>query len=62
VAYKLWSHRNDIKHGNSIKSEEKLVKQVIWEVRTRVLSRDNFELIGENVCASWSLPITILKS
>lgn len=36
VAYKLWSRRNDIKHGKSIKSEEKLVKQVIWEVRTRV--------------------------
>lgn len=37
--YNLWRHRNDLLHGNTPRSEELLVQQVKWEVRSRLIAR-----------------------
>jgi hypothetical protein len=37
--YHLWRHRNDLLHGNTPCSEELLVQQVKWEVRSRLIAR-----------------------
>jgi len=37
--YHLWRHRNDLLHGNTPRSEELLVQQVKWEVRSRLIAR-----------------------
>jgi len=33
----LWKHRNDIKLGNNLSSEEHILKRIDWEVRTCVM-------------------------
>lgn len=33
--YNIWKHRNDIRHGNKLNSEEQILKRIDWEVRTR---------------------------
>lgn len=37
--YNVWRQRNDIQHGNPIKTEEHIVTQIVWEVRTKIMSR-----------------------
>lgn len=37
--YHLWRHRNDLLHGNILKSEDALVVQIKWDVRSRMLTK-----------------------
>ncbi|GLT57397.1 hypothetical protein SLA2020_303720 [Shorea laevis] len=62
VVYNVWRQRNDILHGNPIKTEERIVKQIVWQVRNKIMSRGNFGLSRENVdiCHNWNLPATLL--
>jgi hypothetical protein len=42
VIYHLWRHRNDLLHGNSLRSEEVILVQILWEVHGRVLAKGRF--------------------
>jgi hypothetical protein len=33
VKYHLWRQRNDVRFGNSLISEEKMIQKICWEVR-----------------------------
>ncbi len=37
AVYHLWRLRNDLCHGNTPRTEETLVAQIQWEVRSRLL-------------------------
>ena len=42
VVHNVWRHQNDIKHSNPVKTEERIVKQIIWEVSSRIMSKESF--------------------
>lgn len=62
--YNVWRQRNDVKHGNLIKTKERTVKQITWEIRSRIMSRGKFSLTRKNVelCNRRNLPDSLLKS
>lgn len=61
--YCIWRERNNIKHGNQLLTEEKLVQKLRWEVRTRVMSKGKFPRSKENydLCKSWDLLENMLE-
>jgi hypothetical protein len=62
VEYHIWKHRNDLKHGNSILSEQRILQRIKWEVCTSILAKGRFKSIEENLvlCHNWNLPLKIL--
>jgi superfamily II helicase len=62
AVYHLWMQRNYVKFGNHLISEEKIIQMVCWEVRTRIMRKDNFMSSGENLvlCANWDIPTHVL--
>lgn len=62
TVYNLWGHRNNVKFGNNMISEEKLLQKICWEMRTRIIGKGKFKKNEENeaICNSWSIPPTIL--
>jgi hypothetical protein len=43
TVYEIWKARNVIRHGGQIKTEEQILKSIIWEVRYRVSGKRSFE-------------------
>lgn len=43
AVYHLWGQQNDIRHGKSPRAEEKLLKDVIWDIKHRVRSRGKIQ-------------------
>jgi hypothetical protein len=41
IVYNLWRNRNAVRYTNHPKTEEKLLKQIIWKVRIQFLSKGN---------------------
>jgi hypothetical protein len=39
AVYNIWRQRNDVKHGNQIRTEEKVTQNIGWEVRNRVMGK-----------------------
>lgn len=62
--YNIWRERNNIKHGNQLLTEEKLVQKIRWEVRTRLMSKGRFPRSKENdeLCKNWDLLENILEA
>lgn len=62
MVYHLWRQRNDVKFGNMLILEEKMVQRISWEVRSRIMWKGKFKSSGENValCANWDIPIRVL--
>jgi hypothetical protein len=48
VVYHIWRQRNDIKHGNLVKTEEQVIKSVEWEIRSRVMGVGRFKQLAKN--------------
>jgi hypothetical protein len=46
--YHLWKLRNDLCHCNTPRTEEAVVKQMKWEVRTRIMAKGKFKLSRQN--------------
>jgi hypothetical protein len=46
--YHLWKLRNDLCHGNTHRTEEDVVKQIKWEVRSRIMAKGGFTKTGQN--------------
>jgi hypothetical protein len=44
VIYHIWRHRNDIQHGNTPKSEEAIVANIMWEIRSRMLAKGSLRI------------------
>jgi hypothetical protein len=57
-----WRKRNNNKHGNQLRLEERILQSIIWEVRIRIMAKGRFEKTNENleICCSWGLPDKIL--
>jgi hypothetical protein len=62
VVYHLWMQRNDLKLGNQPRTEEEIVKRIIWEIRARMIAKGRFKRSMTNLelCRSWNLPQEIL--
>jgi hypothetical protein len=60
--YNIWRARNEIKHQGHPKTEDQIMKQVIWEVRTRIVGKGKFQKTRENLllCQAWNLPNDLL--
>jgi len=43
TVYEIWKARNAIRHGGQIKTEEQILKSIIWEVQYRVSGKRSFE-------------------
>jgi hypothetical protein len=57
VVYNLFRTHNAICYVNHLETEEQLLKQIVWKVRTRILSKGKFKATKGNVilCRIWSL-------
>jgi hypothetical protein len=62
VVYHLRMQRNNIKHGNQPRTEEKIVKRITWEIRARMIAKGRFKMSMENLelCNRWNLPRKLL--
>jgi hypothetical protein len=60
--YNLWSSRNEIKHNGHPKTEDRLLKVIFWEVRSRILRKEKFPKSRANVvlCQAWNIPADLL--
>jgi hypothetical protein len=59
----VWKQRAGVKHGNLLKTQERIAKQTTWEIRSRIMSRGKFSLTRDKVelCNRWKLPENLLK-
>jgi hypothetical protein len=57
TVYNLWRFRNDVKFGNSLCSEEKLLQKISWEVMIHMVSKGKYTESIENVslCSNWGI-------
>ena len=57
VLYYLWKQQNDLRHGNVVRSEEQILKQTDWEIRTKIVGAGSFKKSEENksICCRWGL-------
>jgi hypothetical protein len=39
VVYHLWLHQSDLEHGKLLRTEEVLIRQIKWDVGSRLLGR-----------------------
>ncbi|XP_059442158.1 uncharacterized protein LOC132174537 [Corylus avellana] len=62
VVYNIWCTRNEIKHAGHPKTEEQLLKKILWEIRTRVVGKGRFPKNKENLvfCSLWNLSAEVL--
>ncbi len=62
TVYEIWKARNAIRHGGQIKTEEQILKSIIWEVRYRVSGKRNFKKNLENIslCLNWNIDVNVL--
>lgn len=47
AVYSIWKQRNDIKHGNQIMTEEKIVIRIKWEVRSQDIAYGMFKFVAD---------------
>jgi hypothetical protein len=47
--YHLWQQKNALMHNNNPKTEEAIVKQIKWEVRTRILGKGSFKSLEKHL-------------
>jgi hypothetical protein len=57
VLYRLWKQQNDPQHGNMVRSKEQILKQINWEIHTRIMGAGSFKKSKENksICCRWGL-------
>lgn len=55
--YHLWKQRNALIHGKIPKTEEAIILQIKWEVRSRILAKGSFKNLDKHVdlVYRWSL-------
>jgi hypothetical protein len=57
TVYHFWRLRNDLLHGNIPRSEEGIIAQIKWQVRTRLLAKGKVKIVGSiiGIVHSWNL-------
>jgi hypothetical protein len=58
TVYNLWKLRNDLKFGNDLLSEEKLLQEVSWEIRNWIVSIGQFKASHANITLCSNLGIS----
>jgi len=55
--YHIWRQRNDLLHGNVPRSEEQIIAQIIWEVKTNILASSSFKdtVFNQRLIQEWNL-------
>jgi hypothetical protein len=55
--YHLWQQINALAHNNNLKTEETMVKQITWKVRTRILPKRSFKNLDKciELVICWNL-------
>jgi hypothetical protein len=55
VMSNIWTNRNAVCYANHPKTEEQLLKQIVWNVRTQLLTHVKFKKTKGNViiCKAW---------
>lgn len=43
AVYWLWRQRNDVKHGNAPRAEEKVIQDVVWDVKNRIRGKGKYK-------------------
>jgi len=63
IVYNIWRAKNAINFQNAPKTEEQILKQIFWEVRSRISGRGKFKKNRENVklCHLWNVDVSILE-
>jgi hypothetical protein len=59
TVYHLWKQRNDLLHCNKPRTEEAILKQIRWDVRSRVMAKGRFKCSGTNleIIHRWNLQL-----
>jgi hypothetical protein len=52
VVYNLWHTKNELRHDGFPKTEEQLLKQVLWEIRSIIAKKRGFPRTRENLFLS----------
>lgn len=62
VVYNIWRARNAIKFQGLPKTEEQILKQIFWEIISRIFGKGKFKKTSENVnmCQLWNLDVSVL--
>ena len=62
IVYNLCHTKNELRHDGVPKTEEQLLKQVFWEIKSRIVGKRGFCRTRENLllCSLWNLSSTIL--
>jgi hypothetical protein len=57
AVYHLWRHRNDLEHDNLLRTEEVLIRQIKWDVRSRLLGSCSAKKFENNMTlvVKWGL-------
>jgi len=45
--YHFWQQRNVLVHNSNLRTEETMVKQITWEVRTQILTKGSFKKLDK---------------
>jgi hypothetical protein len=58
TVYHIWSQRNESNMRTSLRSKERILNYIIWDVRARIMAKGRFKTTNENVeiCCGWGLP------
>jgi hypothetical protein len=53
----LWQQMNALVHNSNLRTGEIVVKQITWEIRTRILAKGSFKNLDKSVklVISWNL-------
>lgn len=63
TVYNLWRHRNSLKFGNSLWSEEQIKIQIKWEIGTWIMGNAKGKFRASTInelFANWGIPSNIL--
>jgi hypothetical protein len=55
--YHLWQQRNALVHSSNLRTEKTMIKQITWEVRTRIIAKESFKNLDKYIkfVISWNL-------
>lgn len=55
--YNIWINRKALHHGDHPNTEEQVIKQITWEVKTQLLVKGKFKTTKGNevLCGLWGI-------
>jgi hypothetical protein len=59
AVYHLWWQRNVIRHGKPPRTEEKILQDVIWDVKNRIRGNGK-TTVNVEICINWGVGLDFL--